>query len=215
MNDKSLWRYAPPAGPVLSLLLISLVLLSALLYYRAVRIQRFLEPALAISQPRNEFSKSIKLMFQREFGAEQIKGLKVRGSSILMEKSFLFSGDGALKSSAHADLKKLSRIFLLLMENEQTRSDISLVLIILRFPSSGTYAKYAAERVQAQHMAGFIQDALYVAEPQLAIRYGSYFVASAQPANPMEGNRELIELRIIPSELLHIRVLEKLEKYAF
>jgi hypothetical protein len=64
-------------------------------------------------------------------------------------------------------------------------------------------------------MAGFIQDALYVAEPQLAIRYGSYFVASAQPANPMEGNRELIELRIIPSELLHIRVLEKLEKYAF
>jgi hypothetical protein len=215
MNDKSLWRYAPPAGPVLSLLLISLVLLSALLYYRAVRIQRFLEPALAISQPRNEFSKSIKLMFQREFGAEQIKGLKVRGSSILMEKSFLFSGDGVLKSSAHTDLKKISRIFLLLMENEQTRSDISLVLIILRFPSSGTYAKYAAERVQAQHMAGFIQDALYVAEPQLAIRYGSYFVASAQPENPIEGNRELIELRIIPSELLHIRALEKLEKYAF
>jgi hypothetical protein len=31
----------------------------------------------------------------------------------------------------------------------------------------------------------------------------------------MEGNRELIELRIIPSELLHIKVLEKLEKYAF
>jgi hypothetical protein len=215
MNDKSLWRFAPPAGPVLSLLLISLVLLSALLYYRAVRIQRFLEPALAISQPRNEFSKSIKLMFQREFGAEQIKGLKVRASSILMEKSFLFSGDGTLKASAQADLKKLSRIFLLLMDNEQTRSDISLVLIILRFPSSGTYAKYAAERVQAQHMAGFIQDALYVAEPQLAIRYGSYFVAAAQPANPMEGNRELIELRIIPSELLHIRVLEKLEKYAF
>lgn len=215
MNGKSLWRFAPPAGPVLSLLLISLVLLSALLYYRAVRIQRFMEPALAISQPRNEFSKSIKLMFQREFGAEQIKGLKVRASSILIEKSFLFSGDGALKASAHADLKKIARIFSLLMDNEQTRSDISLVLIILRFPSGGTYTKYAAERLQAQHMAGFIQDALYVAEPQLALRYGTYFVASAQPANQTEGNRDLIELRIIPSELLHIRVLEKLEKYAF
>ena len=215
MNDKSLWRYAPPAGPVLSLLLIGLVLLSALLYYRAVRIQRFLEPALAISQPRYEFSKSFKLIFQKEFGAEQIKGLKVRTSSILIEKSFLFSGDGVLKASAQNDLKKLSRIFLLLMDNEQTRSDISLVLIISRFPSSGTWMTYAAERAQSQRVAGFVQDALFFAEPQLGIRYGTYFVAAAQPTNPLEGNRELIEIRIIPSELLHIRVLEKLEKYAF
>jgi hypothetical protein len=47
------------------------------------------------------------------------------------------------------------------------------------------------------------------------VQYGAYFVASAQPANQLEGSRESIELRIIPSELLHIRVLEKLEKYAF
>ncbi len=215
MNDKSLWKYAPSAGPVLSLLLIGLVLLSALLYYRAVRIQRFMEPALAISQPRNEFSKSIKLIFQNEFGAESIKGLKVRASSILIEKSFLFSRDGALKASAKNDLKKLSRIFLLLMDNEQTRSEISLVLIISRFPSSGTWMRYAAERTQAQRTAGFIQDALFFAEPRLGVRYGTYFMAAAQPTSQLEGNRDLIELRIIPSELLHIKVLEKLEKYAF
>jgi hypothetical protein len=215
MNDKSLWRFAPPAGPVLSLLLISLVLLSALLYYRAVRIQRFLEPALAISQPRYEFSKTIKMIFQKEFGAEQIKGIKVRASSILIEKSFLFSEDGTLKASAQNDLKKLSRIFLLLMDNEQTRSDISLVLIISRFSSSDTWMRYAAERAQSQRVAGFVQDALFFAESQLGMRYGTYFVAAAQPTNPLEGNRELIEIRIIPSELLHIRVLEKLEKYAF
>jgi hypothetical protein len=215
MNGKSLWRYAPPAGPVLSLLLIGLVLLSALLYYRAVKIQRFLEPALALSQPRNEFSKSIKLIFQKEFGAESVKGLKIRASSILIEKSFLFSGDGALKVSAQTDLKKLARIFLLLMDNEQTRSDISLVLIVSRFPASGTWMTYATDRIQAQRMSGFIQDALFFAEPQLGIRYGTYFIAAAQPTNPLEGNRELMELRIIPSELLHIKVLEKLEKYAF
>jgi hypothetical protein len=210
-----LWKYAPSAGPVLSLLLIGLVLLSALLYYRAVKIQRFLEPALALSQPRNEFSKSIKLIFQKEFGAETVRGLKVRSSSILIERSFLFSDNGALKASAQADLKKLSRIFFLLMDNEQTRSDISLVLIVARFPSSSTWIAYATERIQAQRMAGFIQDALFFAEPQLGIRYGTYFVAAAQPTNPLEGNRELIEIRIIPSELLHIKVLEKLEKYAF
>ncbi len=191
------------------------MLLSALLYYRAVKIQRFLEPALAISQPRNEFSKNVKLMFQKEFGAEPVKGLTVRGSSILIDKSFLFSGDGALKASAQGDLKKLARIFLLLMDDGQTRSDISLVLIIGRFPSAGTWMAYATERAYMQRWLGFVQDALFFAEPQLGIRYGTYFATAAQPINPNDGNRELIELRIIPSELLHIKVLEKLEKYAF
>lgn len=215
MKIKSFWKYAPSVGPVLSFLLIGLVLLSALLYYRAVKIQRFLEPALAISQPRNEFSRNIRLIFQKEFGAEAIKGLKVKGSSILIERSFLFAGDGALKSSAQADLKKLARIFLLLMDDEQTRSDISLVLIIGRFPSGGTWMTYAAERTNVQRMVGFLQDALFVAEPRLGIRHGTYFTAAAQPTNPNDANRELLELRIIPSELLHIKVLEKLEKYAF
>ena len=215
MSRKSLWRFAPSAGPVLSLLLIGLVLLSALLYYRAVRIQRFLEPALAISQPRNEFSRIIRLIYQREFGADSIKGIKVRGSSIIIEKSFLFAKNGTLKASAQANLKKFSRIFLSLMDNEQTRSDISLVLIISRFPSSGVWMIYATERAQSQRMAGIVQDALFIAEPELAMRYGTYFVSAAQPTNPLEGNRELIDIRIIPSELLHIKVLEKLEKYAY
>ena len=215
MKIKSFWKYVPSVGPVLSLLLIGLVLLSALLYYRAVKIQRFLEPALAISQPRNEFSKNIKLIFQQEFGAESLKGIRIKASSVLIERSFLFAGDGALKASAQADLNKLARIFLLLMEDDQTRSDISLVLIIGRFPSSGTWQTYAAERMKVQRMVGFLQDALFFAEPQLGIRHGTYFVAAAQPTNPNDGNRELIELRIIPSELLHIKVLEKLQKYAF
>jgi hypothetical protein len=215
MKIKAFWKYAPSVGPVVSFLLIGLVLLSALLYYRAVNIQRFLEPALAISQPRYEFSRNIKLIFQKEFGAESIKGLKVKGSSILIERSFLFAGDGALKASAQADLKKLARIFLLLMDDDPTRSDISLVLIIGRFPSSDTWMAYAAERIKVQRMVAFLQDALFFAEPRLGIRYGTYFAAAAQPANPVDGNRELIELRIIPSELLHIKVLEKLQKYAF
>ncbi len=215
MKFKFFWKYVPSVGPVLSFLLIGLVLLSALLYYRAVKIQRFLEPALAISQPRYEFSKNIKLIFQKEFGAESIKGLKIKGSSILIERSFLFAADGTLKASARGDLTKLARVFLLLMDDDQTRSDISLVLIIGRFPSSGTWMAYAAERMKVQRMVGFFQDALFFSEPRLGIKHGTYFVAAAQPTNPNDGNRELIELRIIPSELLHIKVLEKLEKYAF
>jgi hypothetical protein len=215
MKSSPFWKYVPSVGPVLSLLLIGLVLLSALLYYRAVKIQRFLEPALAISQPRNEFSKNIKTIFQKEFGEESLQGIRIKGSSILIERSFLFSGDDVLTDSAQADLKKLARIFKQLMDDEQSRSDISLVLIIGRFPAGGTWMAHATERILALRMVGFVQDALFFAEPQLGIRHGAYFVAAAQPSSPNDANRDVIEIRIIPSELLHIKVLEKLQKYAF
>ncbi len=215
MNGKSLWKLVPPPGPILSVLLVGLVILSALLYYRAVKIQRFLEPALALSQPRNEFAKNITKIFEKEFGAKSIKGLKIKSSSILMEKSLLFSENGALKSTAPADLEKLASIFLSLMKDDHMRSEISLVLIIGRFPSYGPRGADVLERIKVQRMVGFIQDALLQAEPELGIRYSTYFAGAAQPTNPHEGNRNVVELRIIPSEFLHIEVLEKLEKYSY
>ncbi len=215
MKTGSAWKYVPSVGPVLSFLLIGLVLLSALLYYRAVKIQRFLEPALALSQPRYEFSKSLKLLFQEEFGTEAIKGLTIRASSILIKRSFLFAEDGTLKTSAQAKLKKLAKIFLMLMDDDQMRPDIRLVLIIGRFPSGGIWITHAQERAKVQRLVGFIQDVLFFAEPRLGARYGTYFAAAAQPANLKDRNRELIEIRIIPSDLIHIKVLKKLEKYTF
>lgn len=215
MSVKSLWKYVPPAGPILSLMLIGLVLLSALLYYRAVKIQRFLEPALALSQPRNEFTKGINSIFEKEFGAKSIKGLKVKTSSILMETSLLFSGDGAPKASARDDLQKLSRIFMSLMKDDHMRSEISQVLIIGRYPSYGVTGATIMERMKVQRMVGFIQDALFQLEPDLGMRYATYFVGAAQPTNPHEKKSEVVEFRIVPSEFLHIEVLEKLEKYAY
>lgn len=215
MNGKSLWKYVPPPGLILSLLLIGLVLLSALLYYRAVKIQRFLEPALALSQPRNEFTKSINSIFEKEFKTKSIKGLKIRSSSILMETSLLFSGEGVPKASARDDLQKLARIFLSLMKDDHTRSEISQVLIIGRYPSYGMTGTTIMERVKVQRMVGFIQDALFHLEPELGIRYAPYFSGAAQPTNPQEKKSEVVEFRIVPSEFLHIEVLEKLEKYAY
>ncbi|HUI68756.1 MAG TPA: hypothetical protein VL087_11190 [Nitrospirota bacterium] len=215
MNVKSLWKYVPPAGPIFSVTLIGLVLLSALLYYRAVKIQRFLEPALALSQPRNEFTKSINSIFEKEFKAKSIKGLKIRSSSILMETSLLFSGDGALKVSAQDDLQKFARIFLSLMKDDHTRSEISQVLIIGRYPSYGLTKMTIMERAKVQRMVGFIQDALFHLEPELEIKYAAYFEGAAQSTNPQEKQSEVVEFRIVPSEFLHIEVLEKLEKYAY
>ena len=154
MNGKSPWKYVPPAGPVLSLLLTGLVLLSALIYYRAVKIQRFLEPALALSQPRNEFSKNITRIFQKEFGPKSVKGLTLKSSSILMEKSLLISREGTLNASAQADLRQLARVFLALMKDDHARSEISLVLIIGRFPSHGASGTNVAEWAKAGRMVG-------------------------------------------------------------
>ncbi len=216
MSDRSLWKYVPPAGPTLSLALIGLLLLSALLYYRAIKIQRFLEPALAISQPRNEFAQTINLVFQKEFGAESIPGIKVRTSSIAITKALLFSEKGALRApAARIVLKKLAGTFLTLLEDDHTRPNISLVLINARFPADWSKRSNSAERLRAQRMVALIQDSLFEEEPKLGRRYGAYFVTAAQPARPNDGNIGLIELRIIPSELLHIEVLQRLMKYAY
>ncbi len=141
--------------------------------------------------------------------------MKIRSSSIFVDRSVLFEPDGILKKSAQADIHKLARIFLSLMKDDHTRADISLVLIISRYPSGAEWLANAAERMKAQRVIGFIQDALFHEEPELARMYSTYFVASAQPISPHERPSELVELRIIPSELLHIEVLEKLEKYAY
>ncbi len=215
MKKKTFWKYVPPAGPVLSLILIGLVLLSGLLYYRAVKIQRFLEPALALSQPRNEFTKNINSIFETEFGTKSITGLKVRTSSILMEMSLLYSADGKPKASARDDLQRLARIFLSLMKDDHTRSEISQVLIIGRYPSYGVTGTTIMERARVQQMVGIIQDALFQLEPELGMRYAPYFVGAAQPASPQEKKSDVVEFRIVPSEFLHIEVLEKLEKYAY
>jgi hypothetical protein len=214
MNPKSLWRYAPPAGPVLSLLLIGLVMLSALLYYRAVKIQRFLEPALALSQPRNEFAKSLKQTFRKEFREDEVPGIRVTSSSIVLEKSRLFNPNGTIKDSAKTDLHKVALVLLSLMRNDATRGDISLVLIISHYPIIEQHGAATVYRMNAQLLTGYIQDVMATAEPELRAYYPAYFVSAAQPLTSPERAMDIVEFRIIPSEYLHIKVLDALEKYS-
>ena len=63
-------------------------------------------------------------------------------------------------------------------------------------------------------MAGLLQDSLYEAEPELEQKFRAYFTAAVHPEHLGRGEGGVIELRIIPSELLHIEVLQKLMKYA-
>lgn len=213
MKRPSLWDLVPPPGPVLTLLLIGLVLLSGLLHYRSVRIQRFLEPALALSQPRNEFSEAISAVAQKEFAIAPFTGLEVRTSSIVVEKRLLFSGDNALHASGRVVLKKLGRVLLALLDDRHWRADISLVLITGGY-TPGPDGTDREARLKAQHTLGIVQDALFSVEPTLGTTYRSFFAVVARPAPPREKPSDRLEIRIIPSEALHMEVLQRLQKYA-
>jgi len=211
---RSWWRYLPPSGPVISLLLIGLVLLSALLYYRSVKIQRFLEPALALSQPRNEFTKRINELFQQEFGDRPVSGLKVRRSSIQLQRSLLFQPDGKLQPEGKSILGKLAKVFLALMKDERTRSEIDRVLIVSRFAHREAPGANVPGRMQEYLLVGFIEDALFLEVPELGRGYASYFISATGPLDARKGASDIVDFIIVPSESLHIEVLEKLEKYA-
>ena len=211
---RSWWRWLPPSGPVISLLLIGLVLLNALLYYRSVKIQRFLEPALALSQPRNEFAKRINELFQQEFGDRPVSGMKVRRSSIQMQRSLIIQPDGRLQPEGKSILGKLAKVFLALMKDERTRSEIDRVLIISRFAYRETPGVNVPGRMQEHLLVGFIQDALFLEAPELGRGYASYFISATGPLDARKGATDVVDFIIVPSESLHIEVLEKLEKYA-
>jgi len=215
MRPGSIKEFILPPGPVLGLTLIGLLLLSAVLYYRAIKVQRFLEPALAISQPRNEFARSINKLLLKEFGRADISGVRFEMGSILLEESLLFDKGNSMniKKSAHVILNKLGHVFVSALSDENTRSHIELILISARFPISSDTGLSTKMRHTAQRMAESILISIYRAEPGLEKDYGTYFVATAMPVPSSEKKTRWVEFRIIPSELVHIELFQRLHKY--
>lgn len=199
-----------PLGPVFSVTLIGVLLLSAFLYYRAVKIQRFLEPALAISQPRIKFSRNINNLLIREFGKEETKGIRFRTGSIIVEQSLLFPEAGNMNAAEPAVLEKFGRFFLSALNSPDIRDNISIIMVAVRVPADSGRAR----RDQLQNRAEAVLNSIYKVTPDLERRFGTYFVATTLPVIPAEKGTGWMEFRIIPSEMLHIEVLQRLEKYS-
>jgi len=198
-----------PLGPVFGLVLVGVLLLSGLLYYRAVNVQRFLEPALALSLPRSELSQHLGDAIEREFKGYAVKDIRLRSSSIVIEKALLFSSSGVLRSNAPVVLKKLARVYLTALD-ENTRPNVSLILVISRYPVRNGVTDAARKRQRRQ--AEMTLDALFRSEPELAAQFGRFFASTAVPASLVQ-DPDTIEFQIIPSELMHAGVLQKLVKY--
>jgi hypothetical protein len=213
MKFETVRKFILPPGPILSLTLIGLLLLSAVIYYRAVKIQRFLEPALAFSQPRLQFSQSINNLLSKEFGGEETKGVRFRAGAILVNQAVLFPPGEIMKPDQSRVLHKLGHVFLAALNEPDIRDNISLILVSTRLPLSPDAQMNRALRFQLQSRALLILNSLYATEPALEKKYGEYFAATSLPlAGPLK-EAEWIEFRIVPAERFHIILLQRLEKY--
>ncbi len=207
MKSNPLRKLILPPGPVLSLTLIGLLLLGAVVYYRAVKSQRFLEPVLAVLQPRIEFAKDMRTLLHAEFGDKQPEGVMFTTNSILV-KSPVF-GDRVRSKEI---IRRLGRLFLAMMEDPKMRGNIEFVVVRTNPPLLADRNAYEKIKAQTEHAAHEILRSLYRAEPALGKNYPDYFTAAAIPVLD-ESKVGWVEFRIIASEQMHIDLLMKLEKY--
>jgi hypothetical protein len=207
-------KFIMPPGPILSMTLIGLLLLSALLYYRAIKIQRFLEPALAVSEPRIKFNQEINNLLMKEFGTAG-KWIKFRRGSVLIDQSFLFATAHQLDGSQPLILKKLGRFFLSVLGDKYLRERISLILVSTNLPFTADTKLNKQLRFQVGQRTAMVLNSVYAVEPELERKFGKYFAVTAIPVNASGGETNSIEFRLIPTERLHVEVLERLEKYSY
>ena len=202
-----------PPGPILALTLIGLMFSSALLYYKAVRAQRYLEPSLSIAQPRVDFIQNIRRLLVKEFGTEKINGIVLARNYIFVDGSLIFPDPVHQNAIDGKFLKKLSQVFLSMLQDQDMRSQFDLILVSTRFKVNPRMDVTRKIRTERQYIAESILNSLYQVEPGL-INYFGTFTATAIPVQPNQKDT-WVEFRIIPSEHLHIELMESLKKYFF
>ncbi len=192
-------------GPILILILIGILILSAVLYYRAVKIQRFLEPALAITTPRIEFSKNIQQILSKEFGSAEMAGIRFTSNSIFVQKALLTMGIHKEKSDL-SPLRKLSRVLLSVLKDPDMKGYIDFVLVSLRLPPG-------ENRSDVQERAELLLNSLYKVSPELYKDYRALLAVTVVSGNFSKSELEWVEFRFVPTERLHMEVLQSLRKY--
>ena len=213
MRGNALAKHILPPGPILSVTLIGILLLSAVIYYRAVKIERFLEPALAVTQPRLEFTDNIRRLFLKEFGTLQIKGIWFTMNSIIVEEPLLLNSSPPRRETGSILLKKLSRVFLTLLRDQKMKAHVDIILVAVRLPLSQDDQLDREMRIRFQERGELILESLYAAEPDLEKEYGLYFAATAMPVQRSEIKTTFVEFQIVPTSQLHVEVLQRFQKY--
>ncbi len=207
-------KFRFPADQILGLTLIGLILLSALIYYKSVKAQRYLEPSLAISEPRIAFAQNIDDLIKKEFGTEGNTRVVFTANSLLVDDSLIFT-DSYNKNAVKPDfLIKLGSIFLAILSDDQIRSQFELILVSTRLPQSPHLILNKQKQIEKQNNVELVLNSLLDIAPALKNDYTLYFTSSVIPVLP-DQNENWIEFRFIPTEHLHIDMIKSLKKYSF
>jgi hypothetical protein len=198
-------------GPAIILTLMGLLLLSGFIYYKAIKIQRFLEPALAISLPKIEFAKGMNTILSKQLG-EKREGVFYTPDSIIVDGTLLLVGEQSRASSETQIFGRLAKVFLSIMKDPDMKKNIDMILISTKVYSGPDAELNKKMRFESQQRADFILDSIFEAEPELRRDFGVFFSASATPALSPEDIR-WVEFRIIPTERIHMDVIRRFEKY--
>lgn len=210
---RRLLRYGLPPGPILILTLLGVLMLTALLYYRSVKIQRFLEPALALSEPRIDFSASVQDYLHREFIGD-LQDIRFEWGSIIIDETMIFNERQKISVKALLNLRKLGEVFRNVLSDRRTKSYIDLIIIADDFPILPDGDATERARMEAHYKADLVLDTLLMVNPSLKSEYLQYFASAALPSKQVPGARPEMEVRFISSEQIHIQALQSLRKYA-
>jgi hypothetical protein len=211
MDIETIRKYLLPPGVVLSITLIGLVLLGAVLYSKADRAQRFLEPTLAISRPRTQFTARFSEILGKELPPRAHSQIVVERNSIKVRKDLLFPK--SFHSQEAPLLRSIGRVFLTVMEDPQMSPYVDFIMVLTRFPGQKDHALNVENRSKGSEDAGHILSAMFAVTPELEENHSEHF-ASSSIADPFsEEAGDMVEFHIIPSERVHIDLLIKLQKY--
>lgn len=200
-----------PPGPILSLTLIGLLLLSALLYYRAIKIQRFIEPAIAISEPRIVLNHTIKRLLEREFGSQRIKGVNYYAEKIIVHSSLLYSD---MHGSEMRLNERLGRVFLSILKDPMMSSYVDAITVITRTPMGPNPFENRKRREEKLLASNMFLNSVLNAVPELERDYSIYFESTTVSTYAPKEETEWVEFKVIHSDKVHMDALQKLEKYA-
>jgi len=199
-----------PAEPVIILALIGLMLIGALLYYRSSNLQRFLEPSLAVLEPRTILASRLNHLASEELGPEYARNVIVRSSGLMVHKS-LFSSTEHHKMPPVID--RLGKLMLRLFQDPWMTANVELIMVKTSVPMNLPPEIEVQAREQMRQQSETVLNAILGFNPALAEGFSDKFAATTVFSRKVE-NADWVTLEIIPSERLHIEVLERLGKYA-
>ena len=211
MDFAKLTRFIPRLRVILTLALMSLLLLSSVIYYRAVKIQRFSELAFAIYQPQNAFSQKMIGPFIKLFDKKKISSIRFTANSLCIDESLLMNLAPNSKDAQPTIMKDLGKIFHAILQDPELRSNIELIIdSTIGTVSPGMSLSIKNYRT-LQAKSESVLRSLFMAEPELEQQYSSFFASTVISTTDAERHQCVVEFQFIPNDRLYIEYLQRVQ----